>query len=90
MSAENVVPLNPEHARLRGEMLAFFDGLAERLRQNQISTVSVCGVDAAGEVFRYDVVPIGDDPTLRLLMLGLLTEAASEYTTPFNLCEDHQ
>lgn len=87
MSAENVIPLHPESDRLRGEMLAFFDGLAERLRQNQISTVSVCGVDANGEVFRYDVVPLGDVPTLRLLMLGLLTEAVSEYATPFEEAE---
>lgn len=83
MNAENVIPLNPESKAYHEEIVAFFDGLAQRFRNNEIATISVNGVDRDGDPFRFDVVPIEDRHTLRLLMLGLLTEAASEYTSPF-------
>ncbi len=78
MSTPNVVPID-ESAALHRQTIEFAEWLAGQLRANRVSCFSVRGVDADGEPFMYDMIPVNAE-TLRYMMVGMLEEAKSLLT----------
>lgn len=79
MSNENVQPLFPESDAIQKRVLEFVDWMRSQVESNEIAAVTIRGIGADGEAFRFDIVPIGSD-TLRYMMIGQLEEAKAMLT----------
>lgn len=74
MSADNIVPILPQHAEITERALEFIEWLREATVAGEITAISVRGVCADGETFAYDRYPVGGE-TIRFVMVGQLEEA---------------
>ena len=79
MSNENVQPLFPESDAIQKRALEFVDWMRAQIESNEVAAVTIRGIGADGETFRFDIVPIGSD-TLRYTMIGQLEEAKAMLT----------
>lgn len=81
---EKVVPID-DHAAYYRANLDFCDWLRRRFENNEISAITVRGVDVDGEPIQFDIVPINAD-TVRFVMIGMLSEAASQLVAGHEPC----
>lgn len=76
-----VVPLHPEHEAAWRQAAERVYALYEAVAKGSVAVLSIRGVDVAGEVVQYDIVPVNYE-TLRYMMAGQLTEAAQRWAAP--------